>query len=487
MQSRRLSGLWAPLFLLTLVIVLSVSCRKEKFLASGGEVAFSTDTLMFDTVFTAQGSATRSIRIYNRQKEQIKISSIRLKKGSSSPYRLNVDGVAGTEIRDVEIAGNDSVWVFAAVTIDPTNEDNPFLTEDELIVSLNGRDFTLPFVAFGQNANYIVDSLLSTQTWNPGKPYVIVRNAAVDEGATLTINAGTRVYVHRDSRLFVFGSLKINGTKTDSVIFQGDRLDPLVWIGDYIDIPGQWGGIYFAQQSYNNEINYAVIKNGGAPTSNPFGQGSIQGASIQIDPDTVDNGIPKLKLNNTVIRSSLGYGILSFGGSLTAENCRITECGGENIMFFQGGDYRLYDCTIGTYGSQYLSHTENLSMAILNYYPTSQTTYLSGPLTAEVKNCIVYGSLDDEVFFDRKPDHPASINLDHSLLRSKEPIPGFVSQTAVKLNEDPQFADYSKDDYHLKEGSPARAAGTPAGTDPADLDGVLRQSPPSMGCFEFHE
>ncbi len=484
MQLKKLLPGLLPLSILLLVVLLSASCRKEKFLSNGGQVAFSVDTLMFDTVFTQQGSATRNIRIYNKQKDKVKLSSIRLKLGSQSPYRLNVNGTAGTEIKDVELAGNDSVWVFAAVTIDPTNEDNPFLVNDELIATLNGQDFSIPVIAYGQNAYYIKDSLLQTQTWLTNKPYVIVQNALVAEGATLTIPAGARVYVHRDSRLFVMGTLKITGTKTDSVVFQGDRLDPLVWIGDYIDIPGQWGGIYFFKQSYGNEINYAVFKNGGAPTRNPFGDGSVLGAAIQVDPDTIPGDNPKLKITNTVIRSSLGYGILAFNSNIRAENCRITECGGENVMLFEGGSYKFYNCTIGTYGSTYLSHTENISMAALNYYPISQTQYRSEPLTADIRNCIIYGSLDNEVFFDRKPDDPAVITVSNSLLRSTDPIPEFVTVSNNKINQDPKFVDYLKDDYHLQGDSPAKGAGVSLPGITTDIEGKPRGVPPSIGCYE---
>jgi hypothetical protein len=490
MHFRKLLSWLVPVIILCGIVGASTSCKKDKILTTGGQVSFSVDTLVFDTVFTQQGSATRSLKIFNKQKEKINISSIRLRRGDKSPYRLNVNGTPGKEIKDVEVAGNDSVWVFAAVTIDPTNENNPFVVDDDLIVSLNGQEFSIPIMAYGQNAYYIRDSTLLTQTWLTDKPYVIMQNALVDEGQTLTIPAGARVYVHRDSRLYVLGTLKINGTQTDSVVFQGDRLDPLVWIGDYIDIPGQWGGIYFFKQSYNNVINYAVFKNGGAPTTFPNAEKSpILGATIQVDPDTVNNGTPKLKITNSVIRSSLGYGILSFTGSVDAENCRIVECGGENIMFFEGGHYKLYDCTIGTYGSQYLSHSDNLSMAILNYYPTSQTEYRSASLTADIKNCIVYGSLENEVYFDKKDDALATISLDHSLVRSTDALPAFISQNAVKLNQDPMFVDYTKGNFHLAEGSPAINAGVTAGTIGTDLDGIIRPNPPAtapaMGCYEF--
>jgi hypothetical protein len=476
-----------PLILLSFVIILSASCRKTKILTNGGEVAFSIDTLLFDTVFTAQGSATRSLKIYNKQKEDITVSSIRLKNGVNSAYRLNVNGISGTEIKDIDIAGNDSAWVFAAVTIDPTDENKPFVVDDNLIVTLNGKEFSIPVMAYGQNAYYIKDSTLQTQTWKTDKPYVIVNNALVDEGATLTIPAGCRVYVHQDSRLFVLGTLKITGTQTDSVVFQGDRLDPLVWIGEYADVPGQWGGLYFFEESHDNEINYAVFKNGGAPTKlviNDTPQ-AVQGATIQLNQANFAVTTPTLKMTNSVIRSSLGYGIVAYNSSLDMENCKIVECGAENVCLFQGGRYNIYDCTIATYGGTYLNHNKNISLAVLNYLPTSQTTYISNDLTANIKNCIVYGSLETETVFDKKDDNTAVVVLSNSIFKSKDPLPSFVSQTAIKLNQDPMFKDYSKNDHHLQAGSPAIGTGINAGTISEDLDGVPRLNPTSMGCYEF--
>jgi len=483
MHFKNLKNWFLPVSICILLGFLS-SCRKDKALTTGGEVVFSVDTLMFDTVFTAQGSATRKVKIYNPQKEKLNITSIRMRKGANSAYRLNINGIAGTEVKDVELAGQDSVWVFAAVTVDPTDENSPFVENDELVVTLNGKEFAIPFIAYGQNAYYIVDSVLQTQTWLTDKPYVIIRNALVDEGQTLTIPAGARVYVHQDSRLFVAGTLKINGTKTDSVVFQGDRLDPLVWIGDYIDLPGQWGGIYFLQQSYNNEINYAVFKNGGAPTANPFGEGNIQGATIQVDPDTVQSATPKLRLKNTVIRSSLGYGILAYKSSVTAENCRIVECGAECVAAFQGGKYNFTYCTIGTFGRQYLAHSDNISMALLNYYPISQSEYISGNLDATITNCIVYGSLENEALFLERSGATMAVTLNHNLLKVSEPFGSFVVDNNNIKNQDPMYVDQAKDDYHLQAGSPAASAGVVIPSISSDLDGMPRGTSPSIGCFQ---
>src|SRR5690606_14902163 len=138
------------------------------------------------------------------------------------------------------------------------------------------------------------------------------------------------------------------------------------------------------------------------------------------------NGVPKLKLTNSVIHTSQGYGILAFNSSLYAENCLIVECGAENLMAFEGGRYRIYDCTIGTYGGRFISHSEHVSVGLLNYFPISEHEYTAAALDAELRNCIVYGSLKDEIIISRKGDHPAEVRIHHSLLKAGSGLPDFV-------------------------------------------------------------
>lgn len=467
------------------MLLAFASCKKTILLTQGGQLKFSVDTLMFDTVFTTRGSATFSVKIYNPQNEKVIISSVKMRNGENSYFRLNINGKAGTQIDEIELAGNDSIWVFAAVTIDPTDENTPFLTQDQLVATLNGKEFSIPFIAYGQNAHYIDGELLGTQTLLTDKPYCIINNAWVDAGAVLTIPAGARLYFHQQSRLFVAGTLKVNGTLESPVTFLGDRIDPKVWIGDYIDLPGQWGGLYFFSSSSNNSINYAVIKNGGASTIYPDGNDSrVLAATIQVDSGQTTSTIPKLRLTNTVIHSSAGYGIVAFQSHVYAENCRITQCGAENIMFFQGGKYRIFNSTIATEGTRFLDHSKTVTMAMLNYLPISQNEYRSAALDAEVKNCIVHGSLVNEVYFDKVNDHAAEVKIGFSMLKTNEPIPAFVATNNILLNQDPMFVDSAKTDYHLLDGSPARHAGTVVGELTKDLDGITRNNPPSIGCYE---
>lgn len=61
------------------------SCQEDdNFLSGDVNLAFSVDTLRFDTVFTTIGSATRSLKVYNRNDGIVKINSIRLDNGGDS-------------------------------------------------------------------------------------------------------------------------------------------------------------------------------------------------------------------------------------------------------------------------------------------------------------------------------------------------------------------------------------------------------------------
>src|SRR5690242_11874812 len=59
-------------------------------------LSFSSDTVLFDTVFTTIGSSTRISKIYNHNNHRINISDIQLTGGVASPFRINIDGQSGT-------------------------------------------------------------------------------------------------------------------------------------------------------------------------------------------------------------------------------------------------------------------------------------------------------------------------------------------------------------------------------------------------------
>ena len=53
----------------------------------------STDTLFFDTVFATVGSVTLPLKLYNDHDASLRVEDLQLADGSSSAYRLNVNGL----------------------------------------------------------------------------------------------------------------------------------------------------------------------------------------------------------------------------------------------------------------------------------------------------------------------------------------------------------------------------------------------------------
>jgi hypothetical protein len=465
--------------------VSNSSCKKQQLLESGGDVGFSTDTLTFDTVFTAIGAATQTVKIYNRQDQKIVLSSVRLEGGDASFFSLNVDGRSGKSAKDIEIAANDSVYVFATVKVDPTNANTPFIIEDKLTATLNGRDFSIPVFAYGQNAHFITDSVLQSATWINDKPYVIFGYAVVDSEATLTIKPGCRIYMHQNARMFVDGTLDARGTKQDSIIFQGDRLDRAYF--GYQGYPGEWGGIYFTQRSKNNYLEHVILKNGGNTA-----QGA-PAAMIEVAPDTVANRqIVQLQLNKVIIENSIGYGLLSFTGTITAQNCLIHSCGASALALVQGGNYSLEHCTITTYGNNKIAHNDNPAAVILNYYPKSPTENIVAALTCTLNNCVVSGSLTDEFVADSIDGAVARLLLEGCVLKtSKQKIRPWVSEgqkvqyiSSGTTAYDSLFSSVSRNDYHPASVSTLIKGGVST-TLSKDLDENDRPiDSPDVGCYQ---
>jgi len=185
-----------------LLLALFFSCKKDNFITdSSAKLEFSTDTVMFDTVFTTIGSTTQQFKIYNRHNEFVKVSSIYLANGNTTKFRLNINGIRATKIENVEIPPKDSLFIFVEVTLDPNNTNNPLAIIDSMVCVTNGNVQDVKLVAFGQDVHLIKGQIIQSQTWNNDKPYLVYNSMLVDSLHTLTINAGTKIYFHRGSTM----------------------------------------------------------------------------------------------------------------------------------------------------------------------------------------------------------------------------------------------------------------------------------------------
>src|SRR5699024_6106387 len=129
--------------------------------------------------------------------------------GMETPYfNMNVDGIPGDKVEDVEILGKDSIYVFVEAEIDPHNplSVSPFIVEDFIKFNTNGREQSVRLEAYGQDAIYLTpDNYQGKQvylscdmgevTWENERPFILNGILLIDS-CTLNIAPGTRLYVH---------------------------------------------------------------------------------------------------------------------------------------------------------------------------------------------------------------------------------------------------------------------------------------------------
>ncbi|MGN0032942.1 MAG: hypothetical protein ACI358_04095 [Candidatus Limimorpha sp.] len=473
--------------IITITVSIAASCRKQMNFSSdpASDIIVSTDTISFDTVFTCIGSSTRTMMIYNNTNDNLKINSIRLAGGASSPYSVNIDGKAGYSFSDKEIYANDSLFVFVKVTIDPTNENNPFFVEDKLIFNTNGNEKVVSLTAYGQNANYIIgdkpiygtrysivaDSLENVH-WTADKPYVIYGAAIINSYGTLTIDAGARIHFHNNSGLWAWseGQLIVNGTADNPVVFQGDRLESF-----YDDQPGQWDRIWLmeAREGYGHTISHAIIKNGFI--------------GIQAQRFIKDNMAP-LYIDNTIIENHTGIGIYANCYHIGVSNTVVANCGNYGVALTGGGQYLANHCTVANYWKNSTRKTPTLFLSNLYTNPQDGITYVY-PFSLEMNNSIMCGSLENEFnteFYHESSD--TTYRFANCLLKIKRAHDDTSLFHRCLFNMEPRFIDYEKLDLHLDSLSPAIGIGDPAhstGLLQYDFDGVFRGDTPDAGAYQF--
>lgn len=461
------SPFFFPLFLCVLASLLLFACKKDSFITSrDARISITIDTLKYDTVFTKLGSVTQSFKIINENNQKLRLSSVKLMGGNSSAYKINIDGVATEEAKDVELEANDSVYVFVQVTVDPNSQNLPFVIRDSIQVAYNGNTQFVQLEAWGQNAHFFRDKhIISDEAWTNDLPYVIQGFLFIEAGKKLTIEKGCRIYLHADAPVIVDGTLIVNGEKdtADRVYFTGDRLDE-----PYEGFPAAWPGIYFSPLSKDNVLQYAVIKN------------AYQALSLEAPSS---NASPKLLLKECVIDNAYDAGILALNSSIVAENCLISNCG-KNISITGGGDYQFTHCTAVTYSNAYIDHKSPV-LFLSNAANTG-----TGSLQAIFRNCIFWGEgglVDDEVIVNRSGANPFSVNFDYNLWKVKT-APANVTVNHIINGQPPLFDSINVSNryfnFRLKEFSPAIDAGTPSSV-LIDLDGKNRPvGLPDLGCFE---
>ena len=187
--------------------------------------------------------------------------------------------------------------VFVELTTPKNGKTNPQLVEDNLVFTLESAvQQKVNLKAYSWDAELLKNiEVKHDTTIQSTKPIVVQGGIKVNEGATLTIGAGTTLYFSNKAGIDVHGQLKIAGTADKIVTLRGDRLDYMFDYLPYDRVSGQWQGIHFNTSSYDNEINFA----------------DIHSTYNGIVCDSSDVNRTTLSLHRSTIHNCQGYGLLA--------------------------------------------------------------------------------------------------------------------------------------------------------------------------------
>jgi hypothetical protein len=410
------------------------------------------------------------VKIHNTNNEHLRISTIELAGGNTSFFRINADGIPGPVVSNVDIAPNDSAYIFVTVTIDPNTTSLPFIIRDSISIAYNGNVKWVQVEAWGQNARFFRSRTITVdETWDNTLPYVITGPLIVANNVTLTIEEGTKVYMHADAPLVVDGTLLVNGKVYDStrVVFSGDRLDD-----PYRDFPGSWPGIYFRQTSKDNILTYAIIRN------------AYQGMVTE-QPSV--NASPKVALNSCIVDNCYDAGLIASASSISAVNCLFSN-NGKNVVLIQGGDYDFVHCTSAAYSTSFILHKD--PVLLVTDYIKNGNIIIAGNLTAHFTNCIFWGdngSVENEIVTGKQGTGTFDITLTNCIWKAKTEVPDITKVNSI-INQNPLFDSVDIQNkifsFRLKSGSPAIDKGVVTSVT-SDLDAKPRfPGIPDIGSYE---
>lgn len=405
------------------------------------------DTLSLGTVFTGEGTPTACFKVYNPNSKIINIDRIELRSsGSEARWRFNIDGISGETFTDVEIRPNDSIFVFAEVTLPDLRATEPRSYIDRLDFTTRGVTESVTLAVEGIDAERLDGLTITADTrFTAERPYIIYDSLVVAHGATLTLSPGTRLHFHSEADLIVGGTLLSLGTPEAPVEMGGDRMGRVVGRVDYEIMSGQWGGVLFSSTSSANRMEYTTIRN------------SSWGVILSSLPYTADT--PSLRMLNCRLRNSKGYVLDSYHSSVEALGCELADAS-LGVVRLQGGKALISNSTVANY---YLFTAVGPAMQFVHAWEDEKDDPDAGSglplLEADINNCIIYGNGSDL-------SHPdlsgASIYLRRCLLRSE----GTDDDNFLNCiwGEDPLYFTVREAyhfDYRLRPESPAIGSADP--------------------------
>lgn len=365
--------------------ILLVSCLEEEDFvpSSTARLTFHRDTVSLGAVIEEELATTDTLKIYNDNADGLRISRVWLEGGASSPFHINMDGqyLEDGIGEDFEVLAHDSVFAFLSFLAPVVEDADTLAITDRLhFLTEGGVEQTVVLEATSQGAVKLRGAVLTetSTVFSAVRPYQIFDSLVVEQGATLTLREGTRLLFHPGAELIVRGRLVAEGTPEHNVVLCGDRLGNMLSQIPYDRIPGQWGGVRFTSESYDNRLSFTDIHSG----------------SYGIRCDSSDVAVLKLWMDGCVIHNTGADGLYARSSQVSVTNSQITNHAGHCLNLY-GGHYSFLHCTI----AQFYPLIGGYGVA-LNF--TNHDEFIRLPLEqASFVNCIITGRNSDDIMGEK--------------------------------------------------------------------------------------
>ena len=482
-------------FLLPLLALLVVACSDyETFSDSPSfRLAFSQDTIAFDTLISTIPSSTKTLYAFNNNGNGMRITTIQLEGGAKSLFRVNVDGryLADGIWHDFEVLKHDSLVIRIEMTPPEVGTTEPLYFQDKLHFLLeNGAQQTVVLSggsidAYIQRGGLIIDEDMSLLT---DKAYVIYDSLVVNPGVTLTLTEGTRLMFHDKAALHVYGRLLVEGTLEKPVVLRGDRMDHMFDYLLYDNTPSRWEGVIIHHGSFGNVLTYCDLH------SSLFG--IICEDTEEVKPDETN---PSVTLDCCILHNIGGDG-LQFNNCVSkVTNTQISNTLGHTVNL-NGGIHEFVYCTLAQFYPFVANRGDGLHLV------SSADGDEYGLLRkAHFINCVITGYGEDVIMGENIPqDGSCDYLLHHCFLNTppvddEEHFVGCIFDRDKKKNEEEKlvrqdnFVLFDTEnffyDFTPKDSSMIRSLADPnyIGLPQFDRLGVSRLADdgPDAGCYEF--
>ena len=475
--------------LLTLIWLVGVCVGCSQYRVTDDptcKLQFSCDTLCFDTVFTAQGSATMQLMVYNRNAQAVLIDHVSMAEGKA--FLVNVDGEADlSRLTRVQLDGGDSLYVFVRVDVDPTHVNSPVLISDLLSFHLTtGVTQSVVLEAWGQDVQRLGKKggrqYLNNYTFTAEKPYLIT-DTLIIQGA-LTLAPGATLYMHNGACVYALGNVTANGTQDESIKICGDRLDRLFDSVPYRFASGSWNGLYLIaeQAGIQYRLSYVDILSGNV---------GLYCYSERKE------GLPYLRMDGCRIHNHALYGLVLIHTDALISNSEFSNCS-SYCVYCAGGTHEFVHTTVASYYGytniriQSTPKDDAAAVYIDNLSkekPETVTSFYNSIITGWLQNQVVVATPFDQYY----PGIFEGNYLKTDTLRMPHAANNTYWQTTdsaeVFRNTFYRYKEYVYYDFRLDSLSPAIGIGDSlkAQDYPTDRVGVSRLNcRPDAGCYQ-HE